>query len=123
MSRLGHRARGEGWKVCRGRWNTQHMLFTFLWSGWEPEVRELNLGGLDPVPGGSLKVSEQDRKDTQVAFSAKDRKPVAACFSDRHHSNRPALPSRLTSRQWLAVTFSITRPFHSRPSFLPPWPQ
>lgn len=44
VSQLGHRARGEGWKVCRGRWNTQHMLFTFLWPGWEPEAQELNLG-------------------------------------------------------------------------------
>ena len=44
MSQLGHRVRGEGWKVCRGRWNTQHMLFTFLWPGWEPEAQELNLG-------------------------------------------------------------------------------
>lgn len=44
----GTRARGESWKVCRGRWNTQHMLFTFLWSGWEPEVRELNPGVWTP---------------------------------------------------------------------------
>lgn len=42
------------------------------------------------------------------------------CLSGHHHGNHSEPPSRPTSREWLEVTFSITHPFHSHPSFLPP---
>lgn len=81
-----------------------------------PLVRRklLNLGNLYAIPDVGLRY--------QQTFFSSERRPTV-CFSGRHHGNHSAMPSRPKSREWWKVTFSITRPFHSRFSFLPPHPQ
>lgn len=83
---------------------------------YRPLVRRklLNLGNLYSIPDVGLRY--------QQAFFSSEKRPTV-CFSGHHHSNHSAMPSRPRSREWWKVTFSITCPFHSQFSFLPPQPQ
>lgn len=83
---------------------------------YRPLVRRklLNLGNLYSIPDVGLRY--------QQAFFSSEKRPTV-CFSGHHHGNHSAMPSRPRSREWWKVTFSITCPFHSQFSFLPPQPQ
>lgn len=74
-----------------------------------------------PKPGESV-LHTRCGPEVSASILQFEKRPTV-CFSGHHHGNHSAMPSRPRSREWWKVTFSITCPFHSQFSFLPPQPQ